>query len=233
MRLRIWLCLIAVVCAAHAQWLEARVSDSMLGTLSSPEAMVYDSAGNKVFIACSGGSSVLVVDCSTNQKVAKIPLPANSGSLNFMSYNPVNRKVYVSCQNTGTLAVIDAASNTLINRIQLGTYTWDVCYNSVRNKVYCISLSESNLIVTVLDGATDSVLKTIFDAHPNGTLCYNPTDDKIYVPRYSPYGVAVIDGATDSVTANINTPTMPLFLLLQLREQQVLLVLPRLLPVRD
>jgi len=90
-----------------------------------------------------------------------------------------------------------------------------LCYNPTDDKVYCAN-SGSNT-VTVIDGATDSVIATV--PAPAWAFCYNPTNDKIYCG--GAHTVTVIDGVTDSIIAQ--RTRMCIVLLLQFDQQQGLL----------
>ena len=50
-------------------------------------------------------------------------------------------------------------SNSVITTIPVGDRPWALVYNSTNNKVYCANAYSNN--VTVIDGATDSVITTI------------------------------------------------------------------------
>ena len=63
------------------------------------------------------------------------------------------------------------------------------------NKVYCANDGSDN--VTVIDGATDSVIATVTAGASPSALCYNPQNNKVYCANYSGDSVTVIDGATE------------------------------------
>ena len=52
--------------------------------------------------------------------------------------------------------------------------------------------------MTVIDGATDSVIATVTAGSAPYALCYNPTNNKVYCANDGSDNVTVIDGATDS-----------------------------------
>ncbi len=53
-----------------------------------------------------------------------------------------------------------------------------LCYNPTNNKVYCANDGSDS--VTVIDGATNSVIATVAVGDWPCALCYNPTDNKVY-----------------------------------------------------
>jgi YVTN family beta-propeller protein len=84
-----------------------------------------------------------------------------------------------------------------------------LCYNPTNNKVYCANYGGNN--VSVIDGASDSVLATVAAGSEPCALCYNPTNDKTYCANTGG-NVTVIDGSSDSVLANVVAGSEPLAL---------------------
>ena len=83
-----------------------------------------------------------------------------------------------------------------------GCQPWALCYNSVKNKVYCANHWSNN--VTVIDGSSNRVIATVAAGRRPRALCYNPTNDKVYCANLDDgLTVTVIDGANDSVIATV------------------------------
>jgi YVTN family beta-propeller protein len=92
-----------------------------------------------------------------------------------------------------------------------------LCYNPTNNKVYVANFGSGS--VTVIDGASDSVVATVPTDSKPSALCYNPTNNKIYCARADPSSpevsdstVTVIDGATNEVVATIGVGVEPVAL---------------------
>lgn len=77
-----------------------------------------------------------------------------------LAYNATNNKIYVGGSDGNCVIVIDGETNQKVARIPTGTTITAICWGSVSNKVYC-STYGSNGITTVIDGATNEVIKTI------------------------------------------------------------------------
>ncbi len=58
-----------------------------------------------------------------------------------------------------------------------------LCYNPTNNKVYCANGDGDS--VTVIDGATNSVIATVAAGESPYALCYNPTNNKVYCANCS------------------------------------------------
>ena len=82
-----------------------------------------------------------------------------------------------------------------------------LCYNPQNNKVCCSNQHSGN--VTVIDGATNSVLATVPVESMPFALCYNPQNNKVYCANYGSGNVTVIDGATNGVLATVPVGRWP------------------------
>lgn len=91
--------------------------------------------------------------------------------------------------------------------IPVGTNPYALAYNSTNNKIYTANWGA--LSVSVIDGATNSVITTIPIGNYPRTLVYNPTNNKIYTANYYDNSVTVINGETDNVTIEIQVGTFP------------------------
>jgi YVTN family beta-propeller protein len=83
-----------------------------------------------------------------------------------------------------------------------------LCYNSTNNRAYCAGWPSYGAdSVTVIDGAKDSVIKTLAAGYSINDLCYDALRNKIYCAagtRSASDSVTVIDGASDSVIAAVS-----------------------------
>jgi YVTN family beta-propeller protein len=89
----------------------------------------------------------------------------------------------------------------------VGTSPCALCYNPTNNKVYCANRYSDNM--TVIDGATNSVIATVAAGDRPRALCYNPTDNKVYCSNSGVANVTVTDGATNSVVATVGVGDWP------------------------
>jgi len=87
-------------------------------------------------------------------------------------------------KNMKLCAILIFAFITLTNAqwlettITVGDCPVALVYNPTNNKVYCANYESDN--VTVIDGATDSVITTIMVGDAPRSLGYNPTNNKVY-----------------------------------------------------
>jgi len=169
---------------------------------STPWFAMYDPANGYVYVPNSGGTTVTVLNglaWVTNLTVPTGPMTS--------VYDARNNFVYVSDYTSGYVSVF--SGTTLVKNLQLGSGTDPLvgAYDSGNGFVYIPESSAGT--VAVLNGT--SFVKNI------SVVCGNPhsaTYDSmyawIYVPMYCGL-VAVINGTTQVVLANVTVGSDPLF----------------------
>ncbi len=94
-------------------------------------------------------------------------------------------------------------AQTVIATVPVGNGPLGVAVNPITNRIYVGNYASLN--VSVIDGATNSVVATIPlpSGDPPWGVAVNPTTDRIYVSHTLRRSVDVIDGASNSVVATI------------------------------
>jgi YVTN family beta-propeller protein len=203
-----------------------------------PLSAAINSGTNKIYVAdwcgnspnCTSGGTVTVIDGSTDNT-----LSVNVGFSPYgVAVNPVTNKIYVAnrCGNTiactnGSVSVIDGASNTVIATPLTGTKPFDIKVDTVTNRIYVpnncgndASCHTRNGTVTVIDGASDTVIATVNVGAAPAQAAVNSVTNKIYVSNscgsdplcvfpYTTQGtVTIIDGVTNN-TVSVNVGIFP------------------------
>lgn len=131
-----------------SQWLETTIypTDSF-SVITYPRAFTYNPTNNKIYLGGADANWVIVIDGTTNEKIAKIPTGRNVFSL---CYNPTNNKVYSANKLSNSVTVIDGITNSRITTITVGSSPRAFVYNPTNNLVYCANAWSND--VTVLMG---------------------------------------------------------------------------------
>jgi YVTN family beta-propeller protein len=165
---------------------------------------------NKIYIANqdpnpSPGNNLTIVDGATNA-VTGVTLGVNPCGV---AVNPVTNKIYVASKGSGQLWMIDGATNAT-SSVAVGVNPCAVAVNPSTNKVYVANNGTNNITsdssLTVVDGATLSVLATLPTGHQPAGVAVNPATNRIYVTS-DHEGTSVIDGAADTVIASGIAPS--------------------------
>ena len=137
---------------------------------------------------------------------------------NYPIFNPVTNKIYIenicgtdpTCSSPGSITVIDGATDETTN-IPIGNNPQFMVMNTATNKLYATNRADGT--VSVIDGATNLVIKTLtVGAHPVGADA-NPLTNRIYIANYGNRlgnTVSVINGSTDQVIDTITVQYGPI-----------------------
>ena len=77
----------------------------------------------------------------------------------------------------------------------------------ITNKIYVANFTDGT--VSVIDGQTDLVIKTITVGTDPMGVAVNSNNNRIYVANKSSNNVSVIDGSTDTVITTVTVGTNP------------------------
>lgn len=141
--------------------------------------------------------------------VTDIPV---SGYPYGIAVNPSTNRIYAAVQpannGTPTVAVIDGSSNTVIDSISVSQGVGEIAVNLTTNRVYTSGCSSQGCVVTVIDGAADTVTATIPITKNQGIgiqgIAVNPVTNRIYVSDATDTRVDVINGATNKVVGSFS-----------------------------
>jgi YVTN family beta-propeller protein len=174
--------------------------------------VLVNPATNELYF--SGSNGLAVLDAATgNVTTINSYIPAE------LALNPVTNKIYaLEGSYTDPLgcgfAVIDGATNA--STCMMGSWA-SLAVDPIQNRIYLYD----GRVLSVVDGASNAVVATVDvtgnfsnEAEYGPNLAVNPITNKIYVlsdvvlsvPQDSIsyyYSVTVIDGASDTVTANV------------------------------
>jgi DNA-binding beta-propeller fold protein YncE len=204
--------------------------DSLSG-LPGPQCTVYNPMTDRVYVGGSG-NCVIVIDCATNRKVARIP---TTSGVTAMFCSPVSGRLYCAGD---VMTVIDCVGDTVVRTLPVNQAA--LCYNSRSQELYAYAGRWGQRTI-VVDTRTDSIADTlavgagsicynpqedkiycrtdrgvrVFSGRDHefivdvpmgggaGSLCYNPASNKIYCANYDGRNVTVIDGGTNAILASI------------------------------
>jgi DNA-binding beta-propeller fold protein YncE len=199
--------------------LKIRVIDGVTNTTSStipvpgqPWGLAFNPLTHLLYTGSFSAAQIYVIDTISEALVATITLDRRPLGI---AVNPATNRVYATTRDS--LQVIDGASNAVLQVVELGLETWQVVVNPTTNRIYVNNRLTATL--TVIDGETNSVTKTLQFEDPNANpyfnswgLAVNPVTNRIYVTDRGLYfgfrGVVVCDGATDTVIAKVPTGLM-------------------------
>ncbi|HYL83295.1 MAG TPA: Ig-like domain repeat protein [Candidatus Angelobacter sp.] len=156
-----------------------------------PYAMALNPITNKIYISAAGTTmapqtSVVVIDATNWKVITTVTVGAAPCAI---AVNGLTNKVYVANCNDGTISVIDGKTDTVGSPVSVGKQcncpasvdTVSLGINMATNKVYLVDEGSIPPIVTVIDGATDTVSATVSVSPLPYGIAVNPATNIIYV----------------------------------------------------
>ena len=176
----------------------------VLSTASAATTQIASQAVPYAYITNSGGTTVSVIDTSTNKITATVDIGSSPYGV---AVNPAGTKVYVASDGSDTVSVIDTATNKITATVPIGSHPWGVAVNPAGTKVYVAN--EGSGTVSVIDTATNKVTATVpVGNYPCG-VAVNPAGTKVYVVNTLDNTISVVDTATNKVTATVPVGNVP------------------------
>jgi DNA-binding beta-propeller fold protein YncE len=165
---------------------------------NAPHRIDVDQDSNRIYVGNEWGATV--IDGSTHDVVTSYDLDVLD-----LAINPVTEKLYVTTSNvlgyTG-ISVVDTNTDVVVkNLTEFGT---TVAVNSQTNKIYVAN----NGVVRVIDGSTDTVVKTISGFTDAVEIAVDEKLNKVYVgdqKQTNEGHIVIVDGSTDAIVKNIKT----------------------------
>jgi len=170
--------------------------------LWEPNDVAYSATSDKAYCTffSYGEDSILVVDGSTQSRLYALPMPGATSVI----WDSVSDHLYVNCYVEDHVVVLDCQSDSVITRIPIDEPVAQTI-NTRWHKLYVHNDLDGS--VAVIDMVTNQVSRTIHPGSNWYASCYSEVADKYFCsgpPEGE--GVAVIDGAGDSVIKQIRLP---------------------------
>lgn len=170
--------------------------------------MAVNPITNRIYVT-NNDKTVTILDGVTDSILSTVAVGSdNSTFKHAIVVNPVTNKIYVTNGGDDTITVIDGATNTTRTVAAL-KHPFALAVNPVTNRIY---ITNNDNTITIIDGATDSIIKTLVVGSDNSAfkqaLVVNTVTNKIYVINENNDTVTIIDGATNN-TSTLTTRVTP------------------------
>jgi YVTN family beta-propeller protein len=162
---------------------------------SEPSALAYNRHNNRVYCVNYQSRDITVIDAARDSVVGSItgiPYPY------FLLYDSVSNKLYCHCgSDMGLVAVIDCAADTLILFLPSGSYPDGpaFCLDAARDRIY-IPCEGQPGAVTVIDGPTNRVIKSLLVGDDPVSVVWNSRDNLVYCANCGSSSLSVIRDAS-------------------------------------
>jgi|SRR5665647_2179732 len=189
------------------------ITNTVISTLpvgNNPDGVAVNIDGTKVYVTNFGndsslGRSVSVIDTATDE-VTNMLVDSGNGIKPFGVAITPDETLYVASYVTNSVYAINPIAEYCFP-INVGSKPLGVAITPNGKWVYVANSGSNN--VSVIDTATNTVIKTIpVGNHPYG-VTVNLSGTKVYVTNQDSENISVIDTATNTVTANITVEKYP------------------------
>ncbi len=112
-----------------------------------------DEATSRVYVVCSKGQELDIIDGKTNTVIARVPVAPNPEG---MAFNTATGQLYVADEGTGkpgsgtTISVIDGQSLTVSGNLEIGRGPDGVEADPALHRVY-VAVEDSNAVIEIAD----------------------------------------------------------------------------------
>jgi YVTN family beta-propeller protein len=165
-------------------------------------ALGYNPVENKLYCAYANTDTVAVLDGTTLQILAHVGVGDSAGTF---CYDSLDNKMYVGNWGSRSVTVIDCHSDSVIATIDscggAQGAPYGMCFVDVHRTVYVTSQGDSSVVA--IDCSADTVLTRTKVGQEPLSLCYNPTNDRVYCPCKGDT-ICGIDAATNRVASVIS-----------------------------
>jgi YVTN family beta-propeller protein len=216
--------------ALHLIDINTRTLTQTIPIANSFVGVAFNPAGDTIYVGGGASNDVKIFKAGANGVFAAngtIPIsggPAPSG----LTLNANGSRLYVALNMTNQVAVIDTATRAIISRIPVGTFPYTTAISADGSKVYVTNWGGKvpgptdftdgmfpvvvdrrtgipvSGTVSVIDTASNTVLKSIdVGLHPSG-MALSPLGDRLFVTNANSDTVSAIDTATDTVVKTLH-----------------------------
>ncbi len=173
------------------------------GNLASPTGLSFGSETGGLYAADLLGSTVSVINGTSNLLAASIPVPAEPS---YVVYDTTTHRLFVSSigdvyEEHGYVSMIDPQTNTVLRSVQVGASPYGMAFNPSTGTVYVANADSNN--VTIINGTSGAIEGSIpVGAYPT-LVAFDSESGSIYVADAGANVISVIDAKTNVVAGTI------------------------------
>lgn len=162
----------------------------------SSYGLAVNAAGTRLYVTSFYGTSLSVIDTSSNTAVATVPgLRMPFG----VTLNPAGTRAYIANSNGNTVSILDTATNTIVDTVSTGSRAVETAFNPTGTRAYVTNFSSDSVSVIDTTASPPVVIATIpVGVNPQG-ISMNADGTRVYVANRNSNTVSVIDTATNTV----------------------------------
>jgi YVTN family beta-propeller protein len=216
--------------ALHLIDVNTRTLKQTISIANSFVGVAFNPTGDTIYVGGGASNDVKIFKADANGSfAANGTIPISGGSApSGLTLDANGSHLYVALNMTHEVAVIDTATRVIVKRIPVGIYPYTTVISADGSKVYVTNWGGKvpgpgdvtdgmfpvvvdprtgipiSGTVSVIDAASNTVLRTInVGLHPTG-MALSPQGDRLFVTNANSDSVSVIGTATDTVVKTLH-----------------------------
>ena len=161
---------------------------------NGPVALAINEQTNRIYTLNQDDSSVTVIDGTSDTVVATIDVGEFPMDI---ALDRIRNRVYVANRGDNTVSVIDGATNTVVEAIEVSHEPAMLAFDAAKNLLYVGNGALFNYGVTLIDGETRTVIKSVPIPIQSGSpviMAVNEATNKAYIALYDGSILIIGDG---------------------------------------
>jgi YVTN family beta-propeller protein len=130
----------------------------------------------ELWVTCEASASVAIVDTTTRQKIAELPV---GGQPNDICFTPDGRRAFVSNRLDDNVSVVDVAARRVVATLEVGDEPHGVLVDKQGRHLYVLNTSIDS--ISVIDVATLKEVKRLSASRSPWSLAQSPDGQFIFV----------------------------------------------------
>jgi YVTN family beta-propeller protein len=171
---------------------------------SDPDAIAYDPASGKLFVANYQSNTISTISDSTNTVIATTP--SGSGP-NGAAFDPTTGDVFMPNRYANNVTVLSSSSSQVVANVPVGNTPQGATYDPSNGDVYVANVHANT--VSVISGTGLNVLSNVSVGSLPTEVAYDSANGNVYVSDYGGSSVTVISSANNSVVGTLSVGSGP------------------------
>lgn len=174
------------------------------GAEGQPRRIALQPDGHHVWVGLDGAAIVMVIDATTNQLVARVPV---GRGLHAMAFTPDSRYALITNSDSDSISIVDTTNRTLTREISVGKTPVAVVMSPQGERAYVASLNDDHL--TVIDMGKQNI-HSVIPVKPGTTMLrIEPKGRFLFALNQLTSTVSVIDTTADTFIATSHVVKEP------------------------
>lgn len=192
-------------------------SDCVLENISipiNPSSIGYDGANNNLYVGDENAAALTIISGASNTVTGIIPVGTPTMDVpRAVAVDTANNELYVPNDSGTNVTVVNATTDTTVASVTVKTNPFSAAYDSSNGYVYVGEQGITTAWITVINGATHTVVKNISLGPNTGQLAeglaVDTANGELYAGNGQGNNITVVSLSTDAIIGSIEVGDYP------------------------